>query len=103
MRPDSDPAAAGVPEYADDDSSARDDVPSGREAGGRDPAPLPPDREDGPLGLDEFGTTAEEQRRGEPLDRRLDREEPEPDGRTDGWTRADVDALEEAPVDPRTD
>jgi hypothetical protein len=37
-------------------------------------APLPGDR---PLAVDEFGTTAEEQRRGEPLDGRLRREEPE--------------------------
>ena len=37
-------------------------------------APLPGDR---PLGLDEYGTTPEEQRQGESLDRRLRREEPE--------------------------
>jgi hypothetical protein len=82
MRPDdyphpvSDPAAAGLPEYADDDSAADSDVPL-RDADGPDPAPLAPDREDGPLALDEFGTTAEEQRRGEPLDRRLAREVPD--------------------------
>jgi hypothetical protein len=62
---------AGVPEYADDESTAWEDV---RES---DPAPLPPDREDGPLALDEYGTTEEEQRLGEPLDDRLAREEPE--------------------------
>ena len=52
-------------------------MPSVREADGPDPVPLPPDREDGPLALDEYGTTAEEQRRGEPLEDRLAREEPE--------------------------
>jgi len=76
-QPVSDPAAAGVPDYADDDSTAWDDVESTREADGRDPAPLPPDREDGPLALDEYGTTAEEQRLGEPLEDRLAREEPD--------------------------
>jgi hypothetical protein len=75
--PVSDPAASGLPEYADDDSDADLDVPSSREADGPDPAPLPPDREDGPLALDEFGTTAEEQRHGEPLEARLAREEPD--------------------------
>jgi hypothetical protein len=95
----SDPAASGVPEYADDDSDADLDVPSTREADGPDPAPLPPDREDGPLALDEFGTTAEEQRHGEPLGARLAREEPEvatadaaaaPRDRTDDLATADV-------------
>jgi hypothetical protein len=75
--PVSDPAAAGLPEYADDDSTADERVPSVREADGPDPAPLPPDREDGPLALDEYGTTAEEQRRGEPLEDRIAREEPD--------------------------
>src|SRR5688572_24008870 len=75
--PVSDPAASGLPEYADDDSNADLDVPSPREADGPDPAPLPPDREDGPLALDEFGITAEEQRHGEALDARLAREEPD--------------------------
>jgi hypothetical protein len=73
----SDPAADGVPEYADDESTAFDDVDSAREADGPDPAPLPADREDGPLALDEFGTTAEEQRTGESLDARLAREQPD--------------------------
>jgi len=125
MRPDeyphpvSEPAAAGVPEYADDDSTARDEVPSVREADGPAPAPLPPDREDGPLALDEFGTTAEEQRRGEPLDDRLAREEPDvaaadaddqrrrarADAAADNadvpheWTEPDPDVAEEPPVE----
>ena len=73
----SDPAADGIPEYADDDSTAYDDVNTGREADGPNPAALPADREGGPLALDEFGTTAEEQRLGEPLEDRLAREEPD--------------------------
>lgn len=76
-RPVSDPAAEGIPEYADDDSAAFDDVDSPRSADGRDPAALPAEREDGPMALDDFGTTAEEQRRGEPLSARLVREEPD--------------------------
>jgi hypothetical protein len=76
-KPVSDPAADGLPEYADDDSTAYDDVLSPRQADGPDPAPLPPDREDGPLALDDYGTTAEEQRVGEPLEERLAREEPD--------------------------
>lgn len=80
--PVSEPEARGVPDYADDESTAYDDVETGREADGWDPAPVPGDRDDRPLGLDEWGTTAEEERRGEPLDGRLAREEPDvsPDG-----------------------
>jgi hypothetical protein len=73
----SDPAAEGLPEYADDDSTANDDVDSPRWADGPSPAPLPADRETGPYLLDDFGTTAEEQRRGEPLTDRLNRELPD--------------------------
>src|SRR5947209_12495463 len=76
-KPVSDPAADGIPEYADDDSTAWDDVGSPREADGPDPYPLPVDREDAPAAVDEYGTTPEEQRRGEPLDLRLSREEPD--------------------------
>jgi len=122
--PVSDPAASGLPEYADDDSDANLDVPSVREADGPDPAPLPPDREDGPLALDEFGTTAEEQRRGEPLDARLAREVPDTAGlaSTDGaprdraddsaaadvpheWTEPDPGAVgaDEGPIDSDAD
>jgi Family of unknown function (DUF5709) len=95
-KPVSDPAANGLPEYADDESTAWDDVESPRVADGPDPAPLPPDREDGPLAVDEYGTTAAEQRRGEPLDLRLAREEPDvpadPVARDSG--------LDDVPVDP---
>ena len=40
-----------------DDSTAWDDVESPRVADGPDPYPLPPDREDGPEAMDEYGTT----------------------------------------------
>jgi hypothetical protein len=73
----SDPAADGIPEYADDDSTAWDDVESPRAADGPDPYPLPGDRDDGPEAIDEYGTTPDEQRRGEPIDLRLAREEPD--------------------------
>jgi len=75
--PVSDPAASGIPEYADDDSTVNERADSTREADGPSPAALPAEREDGPVALDEFGTTAEEQRRGESLAGRLIREEPD--------------------------
>jgi hypothetical protein len=74
-RPVSDPEIEGVPEYADQDSSAWDDVESPRISDGLDPAAIPGDR---PLGLDHYGVTAEESRLGEPLDYKLARELPEP-------------------------
>jgi hypothetical protein len=73
-RPVSDPAAEGLPDTADDDSTAYDEVESGRIADGPDPAALPADR---PVAVDRFGTTAEEQRAGSPLDARLAQEEPD--------------------------
>lgn len=73
-RPVSDPEAEGLPDTADDDSTAYDDVQSGRGADGPDPAALPADR---PLAVDRFGTTAQEQRAGESLDDRLAQEEPD--------------------------
>ncbi|WP_426502180.1 DUF5709 domain-containing protein [Dactylosporangium sp. McL0621] len=76
--PVSDPEAAGLPDTADDDSTARDDAESGRIADGPDPAALPLDREDRPLAVDHFGTTPEEALAGEPLDLKLDREVPDP-------------------------
>jgi hypothetical protein len=72
--PVSDPAAEGLPDTADDDSTAYDDVDSGRIADGPDPAALPADR---PVAVDRFGTTAEEQLAGSPLDARLAQEEPD--------------------------
>lgn len=76
--PVSDPEADGLPGTADDDSSAWDDVDSPRVADGPEPGLLPQDREDGPLGIDHYGTTPEEARVGESLDRKLDREVPDP-------------------------
>jgi uncharacterized protein DUF5709 len=101
----SDPAADGLPEYADDDSSARDDVDSARAADGPSPAPLPPGRDDGPLAMDEYGTTPEEQRRGEPMDQRLAREEPDvsPDALPGLREATGGPALDDVPVDPHLD
>ena len=70
----SDPEASGLPETADDDSTAYDAVDSPRWADGPDPAAL---AGTGPGGSTRFGTTAEEQREGESLDRRLRQEEPD--------------------------
>ena len=70
--PVSDPGAEGLPDHADDDSVADERVLSPRISDGRDPAALPADR---PLGVDRFGTTAEEQRTGESVDYKLAREE----------------------------
>lgn len=96
--PVSDPAASGIPEYADDDSTADERASSAREADGPAPAALPAEREDGPLALDEFGTTAEEQRRGESLAGRLVREEPDT-----APPPSAADLSDPRPVDPRTD
>jgi Family of unknown function (DUF5709) len=70
----SDPEAEGLPETADDDSTAYDADHSPREADGPDPAQLPADH---PMAVDRFGTTAEEQRAGSSLEARLDQEEPD--------------------------
>src|SRR5215218_5780077 len=100
----SDPEQAGLPGHADDDSNAYDDVGSPRQADGPEPWPIPPDREDGPLALDEHGVTAEEQREGDTLDARLAREEPDialPTGPE--LTPAEVELLDQEPVDPHLD
>jgi hypothetical protein len=119
-RPINDPEADGIPTHADDDSTAFDDLDldSPRVADGATSMALPPDREDGPEAMDDFGTTAEEQLRGEPHDMRLTREEPDltPD---DVWVdsdprladeattedataqvRTDADIMDEGPIDP---
>ncbi|WP_025616791.1 DUF5709 domain-containing protein [Salinispora cortesiana] len=70
--PVSDPEAVGLPDTADDDSTANDDVRTGREADGPDPAQLPGDRM--PVAVDRFGTTADEQLDGESLNAKLGRE-----------------------------
>ncbi|WP_189328598.1 DUF5709 domain-containing protein [Actinoplanes ianthinogenes] len=69
-----DPESAGLPDTADDDSTAYDEVDSGRWADGPDPAAL---AGTGPGGSNRFGDTAEEARQGEGLDRRLRQEEPD--------------------------
>ncbi|MEH1012840.1 DUF5709 domain-containing protein [Micromonospora sp. CPCC 206060] len=70
--PVSDPEADGLPDTADDDSTAKDDVSTGREADGPNPAQLPGDRS--PVAVDRYGNTAEEQLDGESLDYKLGRE-----------------------------
>src|SRR5262245_22080503 len=84
--PISDPEREGLPGTADDDSSAWDDVESGREADGLDPAALPSDE---PLGVDRFGTTFEEAQQGESITSKLAREEPDALS-VDPGTRADA-------------
>ena len=69
-----DPEASGLPDTADDDSNAYDEVDTGRWADGADPAALPGV---GPGGSNRFGETAEEARAGESLDYRLRQEEPD--------------------------
>jgi hypothetical protein len=100
-RPVSDPAAEGLPDTADDDSTAYDDVESGRIADGPDPAALPSDT---PAAVDRFGTTAQEQLVGSPLNARLAQEEPdvlasEPDPDAPGEDVADEDSDERAQFD----
>ncbi|MFX0591784.1 DUF5709 domain-containing protein [Melissospora conviva] len=72
--PVSDPEADGLPDVADDDSTAHDDVLTGRQADGAHPAELPGDN---PVAVDRYGNTAQEQADGEPLDYKLGRERPE--------------------------
>jgi hypothetical protein len=69
-----DPEASGLPDTADDDSTAYDEVDSPRWADGPDPAAL---AGVGPGGSNRFGDTAEEAREGESLDYRLRQEEPD--------------------------
>ncbi len=64
------PPTANFPEVADDDFPERQRYPEPREPF------LPAD--DGYVGADEFGTTPEEEREGEPLSGRLERELPDP-------------------------
>jgi Family of unknown function (DUF5709) len=97
--PVSDPEADGLPETADDNSQAYDEVLSGRIADGPEPAPLPPDRDDGPLALDEFGTRGDAGLRGEAIFRRLRREVPD---FTPAGVRLDPDARLSEEADPDT-
>ena len=68
----SDPESEGLPGTADDDSTARDEVLTGREADGVEPYALPADR---PVAVDHFGNTAQEQLAGESLDYKIAREQ----------------------------
>jgi hypothetical protein len=70
----SDPEASGLPDTADDDSSAYDEVESPRWADGPDPAAL---AGVGPGGSNRYGDTAEEAREGESLDYHLRQEQPD--------------------------
>jgi Family of unknown function (DUF5709) len=117
--PVSDPEADGLPEVADPDSHAEEELDDVRVADGRSPAPLPPDREDGPLGLDEYGTSSGQRGVSEPLRRKLRRELPDtspesvagegwpldndmPDGQAARRPDEDKELLEEdEPVDPQ--
>ncbi len=71
-QPPSTPEDEGIPDYANDDSTAYDDTdrPRFRDS----PPPLPGDR---PQALDEYGLTADEQRHHESLEAHLAREEPD--------------------------
>jgi hypothetical protein len=66
------PEEEGIPDYADDTSTAYDDAdrPRFRDS----PAALPADE---PRAVEEYGVTAAEQRHREPLAERLAREEPD--------------------------
>jgi hypothetical protein len=97
--PVSDPEAEGLPGVADDDSTAWDEVASGRVADGPDPGLLPIDRDDRPLGLDHYGTTAGEALAGEPLDVKLGREVPDTSSDGPGAPVADLDAIDEDAVE----
>ncbi|WP_327011166.1 DUF5709 domain-containing protein [Dactylosporangium sp. NBC_01737] len=97
--PVSDPEAEGLPGVADDDSTAWDEVESGRIADGPDPGLLPIDRDERPLGLDHYGTTAREALAGEPLDVKLDREVPDTSSDGPGAPVADLDAIDEDAVE----
>jgi hypothetical protein len=71
-QPPDDPEQEGIPSHADDTSTAYDEAD--RPRFNDSPPPLPADR---PLGVDEVGVTAAEQRRGESLADQLAREEPD--------------------------
>lgn len=85
--PHTDPAAAGIPEHADDDSDADPTPESSRQADGPAPSAQPLDREDPPVGL---GQTPADERVGESLAERAWQEEPD--------TTADPEG--EEPLDP---
>jgi Family of unknown function (DUF5709) len=93
----SDPEREGLPGIADDESSADLQESNSRPADGRGPAALPSDH---PIAVNDFGTTAEEQRQGESLDGRLKRERPDLriDDPADG-PQPLSDAIDDIPLD----
>jgi hypothetical protein len=97
----SDPEREGLPGVADDDSFADQEEPTSRVADGRAPAALPSDH---PVAVNDFGTTAEEQRQGESLDGRLKRERPDLrlEDPADG-PQPLSDALDDIPADVETE
>jgi len=70
-------ASDGLPEVVDDDSYANADKDAARDPYSSRPSQLPPDREDGPVGMEEYGVSPDERERREPLDGRLAREMPD--------------------------
>ena len=82
----SDPEAEGIPDPGET-SDGQDVVGAGGEAYGEEPP------HDTAMAADDFGTTAEEEHDGEPLDARLAREEP------DVLAAADTDADESTGAD----
>ena len=104
--PVSDPEAEGLPDTADDDSTAFDDVWSPRIADGPDPAPLPADD---PQAVGHYGTTPDEGRAGESLDMKVAREEAdlalaEADERPDTTpSPVSVETFDAEPLDTVTD
>jgi hypothetical protein len=92
----SDPEAEGLPGTADDDSTASDDVLTGREADGTEPAALPADQ---PTAVDRFGNTAQEQLEGESLDFKIARERLDPRVDQPLGTAADPELAGEADSD----
>jgi hypothetical protein len=112
-------ASDGMPEVADDDSYADAVHEAARDVDTARDYALPRDRDDGPLGLDEYGVTSAERTRGEPLTARLHRElpdvgvddltEPNPrlaqdqDQDVVGQLAVDTETLAGEPIDPRLD
>ncbi|PRX97320.1 DUF5709 domain-containing protein [Allonocardiopsis opalescens] len=97
-KPDRDPRSAfedeGIPDL-------QDGTPQQQWASDPEEAPLPGDE---PQAVEDYGTTAEEEREGEPLDGRLSREEPDVNADLDLEEGADPEGstrdsyLEEGPV-----
>jgi hypothetical protein len=70
-------ASDGLPEVADSESYAYGTHEAARNLNESRPSELPPDREDGPLGLEEYGISPDEREHKEPLTNRLARELPD--------------------------